>query len=266
MTYVFRFFKKPLNEKIGIVFGLGENIISALFSWCPIPIRLSFGKWMLTYWDVTGLRIRQGCFETNETYFIKSFLKPGMIVFDIGSHNGYCSLLSCARVGPNGRVVAFEPSPRERKRLKRNIFINLIRNIKVESSAVGNYVGRVNFFIRDDRETGCNSIKYFPQGVKFSKITVPITTLDDYLQNQPKPDFIKIDAEGAEPEILKGAYKLLRGKKRPTFLIELTLDQGVRVCKLLKKKKYDLYFIGSKGKLLPANLEKAYGRNLVAIP
>lgn len=262
------FLDKPLKEKLEIVFNLKEPLKYLFLSWCPIPVKLPCGKWMLTYWDINGINIRRGNYETKYLSFMEKYLKSGMIVFDIGAHNGYYSLLSSVRVGNKGLVVAFEPSSRERKRLERNISFNFIKNIKVEKNAIGSYSGKTKFFVRDDRETGCNSIKYHSDDIDFSEVLVPIMTIDKYLQDNPnlEPDFINIDAEGLEPEILKGASKLLQKKKRPVFLIELTKDQGKEICNLLKKKKYNLYFVGKGGKLLTANLQEAYDKNLVAIP
>lgn len=262
------FFKKPLKEKLNIIIYLRGKIIYFLFSWCPIPVKLSCGKLILTYWDINGINIRKGGYEKDYSSFVEKYLKPGMVVFDIGAHNGYYSLLSSVKVGNKGLVIAFEPSQRERNRLKINMFINYIKNIKVEKIAVGSYTGITKFFIRNDRETGFNSIKYHPDGVDLTEVVVPITTIDRYLQDNPhcEPDFIKIDAEGVEHEVLKGANKLLQRRKRPVLLIELTKDQGTEIYRLLKKKKYNLYFVGKGGKLLPANLQEAYGRNLVAIP
>ncbi len=263
-----RFLNKPLKEKLKITYNLTESIRYFFLSWCPIPVRLPFGKLMLTYWDINGINIRKGGYEADCSSFVEKYLKPEMVVFDIGAHNGYYSLLSSVKVGKRGLVIAFEPSLRERKRLKTNIFLNFIKNIKVEKSAIGSYTGTTEFFVRNDKQTGCNSIKYHPDGVNPTEVLVPITTIDRYLQNYPnrEPDFINIDAEGVEPEILKGAKKLLQRKKRPVFLIELTKDQGTEVFRLLKKKGYNLYFVRKGGKLLPANLQKAYGTNLVAIP
>src|ERR1700739_4084058 len=68
----------------------------------PIPVRLPFGAWWLAWNDVVGKAVLKGSFDKAETDFLMRLLQPGMIVFDVGAHHGYYTLLASRRVGDFG--------------------------------------------------------------------------------------------------------------------------------------------------------------------
>lgn len=88
-----------------------------LFFGIPQRVRLPFGSHWVARNDASGRMILRGHFENVESQFVERFLKPGMVVLDIGAHHGYYTLLASQKVGPAGRVIAFEPSSRERRRI-----------------------------------------------------------------------------------------------------------------------------------------------------
>jgi FkbM family methyltransferase len=143
-------------------------------------------------------------------------LREGDTVIDIGAHYGVYSILMAAKVGRSGRVVAFEPDPYARQMLARNIALNpLVKPPVVEACACSDSVGEATLFSRG----GNAQSSLARSGVEFSpahqseSIRVPLVTLDDYLAERglPEPAWVKIDAEGAEIRILKGARKVLAG-------------------------------------------------------
>ena len=67
--------------------------------------------------DLSFLSNLAGNFEEAERQFVERFLRPGMIVLDIGAHHGYYTLLASRKDGQKGKVIAIEPSPRERRKL-----------------------------------------------------------------------------------------------------------------------------------------------------
>ena len=87
-----------------------------------IPIRLPFGVWWLAHNDHVGQPIRKGTFEPNELAFVERFVRSGMTVLDVGAHHGLYTLLASKKVGPTGKVFAFEPSQRERRVLRRHLY------------------------------------------------------------------------------------------------------------------------------------------------
>jgi len=86
--------------------------------------------------DVCSDAIFTDSFEKAEIHFVENFLKEGMTVLDIGAHHGFYTILASKKVGPSGRVIAFEPSPRERRRLLLHLKLNQCSNVKVEPSYV----------------------------------------------------------------------------------------------------------------------------------
>src|ERR1700722_2008665 len=125
----------------------------------PVPVRLPFGSWWLARNDFVGAALFQGGFENIECSFVDRFLAPGMTVLDIGSHHGFYTLLASRKVGPQGKVIAVEASPRERKRLNRHLRINRCKNVAVESRALGEAKGVAELYLVSGVETGCNSLR-----------------------------------------------------------------------------------------------------------
>jgi hypothetical protein len=133
-----RFLSKPRREKVVSIRYRFKRMWSKVFPKLPLPVRLPYGGWWLAWNDAFGdaLFIGTFAFEDAESRFVSRFLKEGMTILDIGSHNGFYTILASGRVGSAGLVIAFEPSPRERHRLLRNLEFNRCCNVKVEASAV----------------------------------------------------------------------------------------------------------------------------------
>src|SRR6202166_2263762 len=106
-----RFLRKPWREKARAI-GFKS---SAALATIPRLTRLPFGTWWVMRNDNVGKPLLSGNFEKAEMAFVERFLRPGMIVLDLGAHHGLYSLLASKIVGAEGRVFAFEPSPRERR-------------------------------------------------------------------------------------------------------------------------------------------------------
>src|SRR5271165_5588961 len=119
-----RFAARPAGEKYVALAMRFRRI----FPGTPIPVRLRFGSWFLAGNSSVDTALLLGGFERAEIFFVEEYLQPGMTVLDIGAHHGLYTLLASKRVGGTGRVVAFEPSPRERGQLSRNVKINFCSN------------------------------------------------------------------------------------------------------------------------------------------
>jgi FkbM family methyltransferase len=220
VSRVRRFVHKPWREKLVAVNVRYKRIFGRL----PVPVRLPVGCWWLAGGDALGRRILSSTFENAEVSFVQRFLRAGMTVLDIGAHQGLYTLLASRMVGPLGRVVSFEPSPRERRRLGLHLFLNRCGNVKVESLALGKNEGEATFFVVDGRDTGCNSLR--PPAIRepTSVIQVSVARVDDVLCTYKidEVDFIKIDVEGAELDVLSGAERLLESRPRPVMLVEVS--------------------------------------------
>lgn len=267
-----RFLSKPVNEKLEtIVFQ-----VRRLFQSRPTPINLPFGaKWLPNESALDGQLVSWE-FETAEIRFVSRFLRAGMTVFDVGAHHGLYTLLASVMVGRSGRVVAFEPSPREQKQLRSNVKLNKCKNVRIEPVAVGSSRGLADLFLVQGNEDYCNSLR--PPAVKAQTLTlsVAVETLDDFLRDNAisRVDFIKLDVEGGELEVLRGACQLLATGPRPVVMCETaevrTAAWGYsarEIVQILERQRYELFSIERDGTLSRmAADEDLQDTNLAAIP
>src|SRR3954470_14866345 len=193
-----------------------------------------------------------GSFEPNEFAFLNKVLKPGMVFVDVGANDVYYTLFAAGRVVPAGRVVAVEPSSRERLNLERNIGRNRLSNITVVPVALGAACGTAELRLAQGAHSGHNTLGNFANdGVLADKMErVTVRTLDDVVGEQKieRIDVIKIDVEGAEASVIAGGMRVL-GTMRPLIVLEIS-DQALRgqgsdAQKLLASLRADLgYQIG----------------------
>lgn len=151
-------------------------------------------------------------------------LEPGNIVYDVGSYVGWYSIAALKRIGPEGRVFSFEPVPETAKWLRRHIELNQGESqVRVIEAACGHEFQFISMPVRSDRLASGNGLFDVHPRVDIppTNIEVCIIPLDEFWQtsNLP-PDVIKIDVEGAEMWVLKGAQKIL-STIRPTIFLEI---------------------------------------------
>lgn len=267
---VLRFLRKPLHEKI---ISVRARLAMASIIW---PVELPFGALWFPRKDNLGEALLAGSFESSELAFVERFLRPGMTVLDLGAHHGLYSLLASKRVGRDGRVFAFEPSPRERRALRANLLLNYCRNVFVQGVALGAEEKEEDLFVVQGHQTGCNSLRP-PDALSATKpMRVQVVKLDNWLAKQKidRVDFIKLDVEGAELETLKGAARLLERRPRPVILAEV---QDVRtkpwgywareIIAHLACKDYEWFRLREIGYLEPLEISSAnFDGNFVACP
>ncbi len=154
-----------------------------------------------------------GSYEIHKRIAFEREINPGMVIYDIGANVGFYSLLGANLAGSSGKVVAFEPFHRNVEYIQRHIELNKFHNIDVLEVAVSNKSGKGFFEAGGSIATGHLS----EQG----SIEVRTITLDEYILEgtAPKPDVIKVDVEGAEHEVFKGAQELIQ-KWRPLIFLD----------------------------------------------
>ncbi len=192
--------------------------------------------------------------KTVETFL--SWLKPNTVFYDLGANAGYYALLA-NRFISNGRIYSFEPSPAAQdifqQHVKRNHAFISNNNIRLLPYALSDSEKQVEFSNNPEQQDGNT---YITGSSVFNKaehfLTIPCYSIDGLLQlNYDKPDIIKIDVEGAEYDVLKGAVDTLK-KYRPNILLA-THDchlPGVKdkCVQLLKQLGYRLQHTGNYNK------------------
>lgn len=260
-----RFLQKPWHEKVRWV---GCQTISRI----PRPVRLPFGAYFFRRNDFLGFNLQK--FETRELAFAERFLRPGMTVLDIGAHQGLYTLLASRCVGPSGRVFSFEPSPRERRALRLNLIINFCDNVAIQALALGIQETIAGLYVVDEYNTGCNSLRPPNVPEPTSTVAVRVGTLDNWLAEQEidRVDFIKLDVEGAELSVLKGAREFL-ARTRAVLLVEVAQIRTERwgydameIVRFLENMGYAWFEILDGGRLAPASQIDSQEMNLVAVP
>ena len=141
-------------------------------------------------------------------------------VLDVGAHIGLVSLPMASVIAPGGSVISFEPSKANRELLerhaKRNGFGDVVR---IEDKLVGAHTETDAVFFEHNGASGMNSAAPGAVGIDYSLIPKEQVTLDDYCaENNLNPQLIKIDVEGAEIGVLKGAANIIR-QARPTIFL-----------------------------------------------
>jgi FkbM family methyltransferase len=173
-------------------------------------------------------------YEPDKQAAFKLFLKPGEVFFDIGANVGLHSYYVHQAV-PQARITAFEPLPGNAAYIKETIAVNQFKSIALEQTAVGAHTGQVSFNLSIDNSMG--KISASETGT-----VVQITTLDDYMKTGvPVPAVIKIDVEGAEADVLKGAAETIAAEQ-PVLVIELhSPQQDELVGRFLHERNYRLF-------------------------
>jgi FkbM family methyltransferase len=258
LSRFWRFLGKPLHDKSRSLYVRWKRLLP----WVPFPIRLPFGAWWIARDDYLGSTLTYDGFERAERAFVQRFLKPGMTVIDIGAHHGYYTLLMSKSVRGSGRVLAFEPSPRERKALLFHTRLNRCKNVTVQKWALGGEERDACLYVVQGLQTGFNSLRPAAISAEMCPVSVHVVRLDDWLakHNISRVDFMKIDVEGGELEVLKGAQLLLERRPRPLVLGEVqdarTIPWGYRardIIEHLGKKGYKWFCLLADGSVEEMN-------------
>jgi len=167
--------------------------------------------------------------------------KGKAVVYDIGANVGFYTLLASILVGSEGKVIAFEPLPRNIYYLKKHIELNMCKNVLILEVAVADKNGLAYFDDSRDPSMGCISNR--------GNLQVKTVSLDELVNTAqiPPPDFIKIDVEGAELLVLNGARRVLIEYSPVIFLSTHGKDIHLACINLLKTLGYKFKSI-EKGK------------------
>jgi FkbM family methyltransferase len=211
-----------------------------------------------------------GDYQSDVSRVIRYFVRPGDFCVDIGANTGPVTLLLAKLTGPTGKVLSIEPGPPYYKRLQTNLELNPQLKEVVETLNIGVSDSDGTLLWAVDPEHTWNA--------GFLNVTegtsVPVTTLDTCVQQTgwSKLDFVKIDVEGMELEVLKGSQETLK-KFRPIVLFETMelfresrgFDIFLEMENLLRGLNYKLYDLTEARELAEVHSD-SLPDNTIALP
>jgi FkbM family methyltransferase len=212
-TFLYRVFK---------VLGIGNSML----------LRINVPKYDYKFYCRINNREDLVFMTRHEDDIIEHFTpKEGDIVVDIGAHMGRYTIIGSKRVGTQGKVVAIEAHPGNFEMLNRNIKLNQLTNVIPLNYAVYSKETKIKLYLPDE-ESGYTMHHSIMSNYVFTKykdktedkfVEVSANTLDYFLQLEGITDvnWIKIDVEGAEFEVLQGAHNVLSNSKNISLLIEV---------------------------------------------
>jgi FkbM family methyltransferase len=201
-----------------------------------------------------------------QTFF--NHLKPGDVVYDIGANAGFFTVIAAKLVGSSGKVYAFEPAPENAAIIRRNLQQNNFSNVTVIEKAVSASTGTAELLLAKYAGGHTLAAVGTPPDLKGS-LAVQLVSIDRLVEQQEiePPQFVKIDVEGAEIEVLKGMSQTIRQFK-PTIIYEV--DDETQEALLAKKQEIELFLENLNYKT--TLLDKSYSQttwnveNSIAIP
>jgi FkbM family methyltransferase len=160
-----------------------------------------------------------------EEGFLQSLDLADCVVYDVGGYEGVFTLFFAHRVGPGGRLITFEPNPHNYARIVENVRLNGFDNVEVRQLALGAGPDTATLVFPPD-ETARGSLEGGIQDQLLHErsavaIQVAVDSIDRLVAaGLPEPDFVKIDVEGLELDVLRGMPTLI-ARRRPALYIEI---------------------------------------------
>jgi FkbM family methyltransferase len=186
--------------------------------------------------------------DVREGYILETMekeLEIANVVVDIGANVGYYALLEAKIIGNKGKIYAIEPVPETNELLKENVKLNNYENVEIYQQAIGDKTGVATMYVSE----WLNRSQMKELGLKNEKVShevnVPISTLDDFMEDKPYPDIIRMDTEGYEYNILKGMQRILETKKALSIFMEfhfrwLGKGKSIELLRILKNANFEI--------------------------
>jgi FkbM family methyltransferase len=198
-----------------------------------------------------------------EERFLETLDLSGQTVYDVGGYEGVITLFFARRVGPHGRVITFEPNPRNLRKIEENVRLNGFTHVTIKPLALGSAPGRATLVFPAD-ETARGSLEsHIADDIRketgAQTADVDVDTLDNQLAaGLPRPDFVKLDVEGVERDVLEGMRTVIAAH-RPRLYIEIhgadparKLDNVTSVAQFLWSCGYNVHHVESGSDLVDA--------------
>jgi FkbM family methyltransferase len=199
-----------------------------------------------------------GIYEPDLAGFLDANLSPGDTFVDVGANIGAFTIPGARRVGPSGKVLAIEASPSIFPYLKRNVSDNRLENVVTKHCAASDsQSGEVPFYDAPHSHFGMGSLA--PQ-FHANPVKVPAQTIDDLLAEEAidRVKVLKVDVEGFEVNVFKGAQSLLTSSQPPCVIFEFcdwaenraARDSSGEAQRYLQKLRYELFRLDNRSRLI----------------
>lgn len=225
---------RPANDFVVLSFGLPGSLDIVQF-----PAGRLKGYKLPWHKDFTiGFMLNGGIVEKAVSDAAERVLSSGGIVLDLGANLGFTGLHFADLVGPEGKVFAFEPDPELASRLERVREVNSLPQFIVRREAVSSECGQARFIIGEESYLG--RLAGRSESVAPSRLfLVKVISIDWFVVNEniSRVDFVKIDVQGSELDVLLGMQKTL-SKYKPTLVIEFDSELEGRGVSFLNSHGY----------------------------
>ena len=218
-------FNSPIRKGKGrlsdLALGLSRHLPSEILVSLPDGRRLYVDPRSIMYRHVYFI----GEYERFISNLVRQIVKPGDVCVDVGANIGWHTTLLRSVAGDTGRVHAFEPMPNMFQLLDKNVaLLTESRNVIVNNIALGDENTSVALHVFAGLTEGQSSISDMGRS-DFETFDCRMATLDSYLNQHGNPDitFAKVDIEGAELMMLRGAEALFKQKTPPMLIVEMAL-------------------------------------------
>jgi FkbM family methyltransferase len=170
--------------------------------------------------DVIGRNVYMGSYEPEASALVQTRLGPGSTFVDVGANIGYFTALASQAVGATGRVVAVEPLPALFSQL--HATFRSAPNVVCLQTAIGEAAGTLDLYVPPS-SAGNLDPSAFEYTSGMERVSVPRLSLESLFDQQSirTADLLKIDVEGYEPWVIRGARRLLEQRRIKAILCEL---------------------------------------------
>jgi FkbM family methyltransferase len=213
--------KSPLRRGKGFI---TRRILKPLLPPLPssfVSVRPDGSQVSLYYRETLGLTtITLGHFEDAECRTLCNLAPRGSTAIDVGANVGVIAIPLARAVGPDGTVAAVEPLPENVRRLQANAALNALTNISIWQVAASEHAGQIDLQVAEDAAYGSTE-SISPGMAQAGVVSVEARPLDMIWADlgSPKVSVVKIDVEGAEAGVIRGASALLE-RHRPVLMLE----------------------------------------------
>jgi FkbM family methyltransferase len=193
---------------------------------------------------------------TTEETFLQQLDLAGQTIFDVGGFEGIFTLFFARRMGAAGRLCTFEPNPRNFVRIVENVRLNAFPRVDVCQLALGAAPGHASLVFPPDETARGSLLDDIQAQIREEKhadtVVVEVETVDRLVaRGLPEPDFVKIDVEGLERDVLEGMKGTI-ARRHPRLYIEIhgadkarKLDNATSVIEFLWSADYDVHHVES---------------------